>query len=73
MSMKTVYSRLLEALHNLPSARDGNVAITFALATIPMIGFVGAAVDYSRANAVKASMQAALDSGASGVPGARRV
>lgn len=60
--MKTVYLRLLEALRNLSSARDGNVAITFALATIPMIGFVGAAVDYSRANAVKAEMQAALDS-----------
>ena len=36
--------------------------ITFALATIPMIGFVGAAVDYSRANSAKAAMQAAVDS-----------
>ena len=29
---------------------------------IPIIGFVGAAVDYSRANSAKAAMQAAIDS-----------
>lgn len=40
----------------------GNVAITFAFATLPIIGAVGAAVDYSHANSVKAAMQAALDS-----------
>ena len=33
----------------------------FALAVIPVVGFVGAAVDYSRANSVKAGMQSALD------------
>jgi Flp pilus assembly protein TadG len=43
-------------------AREGNVAITFALAALPIIGTVGFAVDYSHANAVKAAMQAALDS-----------
>jgi Flp pilus assembly protein TadG len=43
-------------------AKAGNVAITFAMATLPVIGGVGAAVDYSRANAVKASLQDALDS-----------
>jgi Flp pilus assembly protein TadG len=43
-------------------ARAGNVAITFAFAAVPVIGFVGAAVDYSRANSVKAAMQTALDS-----------
>ena len=45
------------------NAKAGNVVITFAL-TIPIIGFVGAAVDYSRANSAKASMQAALDAAA---------
>jgi Mg-chelatase subunit ChlD len=39
-----------------------NVAPIFAIAIIPVVGFVGAAVDYSRANAVRTSMQAALDS-----------
>ena len=33
----------------------------FALAIIPVVGLVGASVDYSRANSVKAGMQAALD------------
>ncbi|KQZ00667.1 hypothetical protein ASD45_07225 [Pseudolabrys sp. Root1462] len=42
--------------------RGGNVAITFAFATLPIIGSVGAAVDYSHANNVKAALQAALDS-----------
>ena len=35
--------------------------MTFALATLPMIGFVGAAVDYSRGNSAKVAMQAAID------------
>jgi Flp pilus assembly protein TadG len=42
--------------------RAGNVALTFAIATFPVIGAVGAAVDYSHANDVKSAMQAALDS-----------
>ena len=49
-------------LRAIPAAQGGNVVITFALATIPIIGFVGAAVDYSRANSAKAAMQAAVDS-----------
>ena len=39
-----------------------NVAPTFALALIPVFGLTGAAVDYTRANAVRTSMQVALDS-----------
>lgn len=42
-------------------ARSGNVIVTFALATIPVIGGVGAAVDYSRANSAKTGLQAAVD------------
>ena len=40
----------------------GNLAIIFGLAFIPIVGLVGAAVDYSRANLVRAEMQNALDS-----------
>jgi Flp pilus assembly protein TadG len=40
----------------------GNVAISFAVAIIPIISFVGAAIDFSSANSAKAAMQAALDS-----------
>ncbi|WP_375413258.1 pilus assembly protein TadG-related protein [uncultured Bradyrhizobium sp.] len=43
-------------------AEEGNIAVTFAIALVPILGFVGAAVDYTRANAARSSMQAALDS-----------
>ncbi len=62
MRPKNIRGRLRRALRRFFSERAGNVAITFALAALPAIGFVGAAVDYSRANSVKADMQAALDS-----------
>ncbi|RAI42889.1 vWA domain-containing protein [Rhodoplanes roseus] len=45
-------------------AEDGNVAVLFALTLIPVIGLVGAAIDYSRANAIRTNMQAAADSAA---------
>src|SRR5947209_8521947 len=41
--------------------RRGGVAPIFALGLVPVIGFVGAAVDYSRGNAARTAMQAALD------------
>jgi Flp pilus assembly protein TadG len=57
-----VRSALARHLAAFRRANAGNVAITFALATLPIVGTVGFAVDYSHANAVKAAMQAALDS-----------
>ncbi|MGV3634592.1 MAG: vWA domain-containing protein [Pseudorhodoplanes sp.] len=41
--------------------RDGGAAPFLALSLIPLMGVTGAAIDYSRANAAKVSMQAALD------------
>jgi Flp pilus assembly protein TadG len=41
--------------------RDGNVAIIFALAIIPIVGAMGAAVDYSMASAYRTDVQKALD------------
>jgi Flp pilus assembly protein TadG len=49
-------------LRTFRAAEGGNIVITFALALVPVIGFVGAAVDYSRGNSAKAAMQAAVDS-----------
>src|ERR1700709_1721748 len=43
-------------------ADAGNIAVPFALALVPLLGFVGAAIDYTRANSARSSMQAALDS-----------
>ena len=39
-----------------------NFAPIFGLALVPIMGFIGTAVDYSRGNALKVAMQAALDS-----------
>jgi Flp pilus assembly protein TadG len=60
--MMTAWTKFRSALRAFRFARAGNVAITFAFASIPVIGFIGAGFDYSHANAVKADMQAALDS-----------
>jgi Flp pilus assembly protein TadG len=60
--MRAISSLLLRNLKRFGAARGGNVAITFGIATLPIIGAVGAAIDFSRANAVNAAMQTALDS-----------
>jgi Flp pilus assembly protein TadG len=53
--------RLFRLIRLFRTNEHGNIAITFGMLLLPLIGFVGAAVDYSRANAVKASLQSALD------------
>ncbi len=58
----TVLHSLLNKLRTFRSSERGNVTMIFALSTLPIIGFVGAAVDYSHANSVRTAMQAALDS-----------
>ncbi|MBI1201375.1 MAG: hypothetical protein GC182_02570 [Rhodopseudomonas sp.] len=60
--MNTVWSKLTRSLRAFRAARAGNVAITFALASLPVVGTIGFAVDYSRANSVKVAIQSALDS-----------
>ncbi len=62
MLKSVVFRRIRAAARRFVSANDGNIAILFGIAVIPIIGFVGAAVDYTRANAARSSMQAALDS-----------
>jgi Flp pilus assembly protein TadG len=51
-----------EAARRFVGANQGNIAVIFAIALVPIISFVGAAIDYSRANNARSSMQAALDS-----------
>src|SRR3954467_15877702 len=60
--MKTLIDRLCRTVRNFRAANGANVTVTFALATVPLVGFVGAAVDYSHANSVKTALQAAADS-----------
>src|SRR5664280_1262500 len=60
--MMSAWTKFRSALRAFRVAHAGNVAITFAFATLPIIAGVGFAVDYSHANAVKVALQAALDS-----------
>lgn len=64
MLRTAIASRILSALRRFGRSQDGNIAVVFAIAMVPMIGFIGAAVDYSRANAARSAMQSALDSAA---------
>ena len=64
--------KLGRRLRGFRKAEGGQVLMTFALATIPMIGFIGAAIDYSRGNSAKAAIQAAADSTALCCRGRRR-
>lgn len=59
--MSTFWSRFCACLAAFRKGREGQVAVTFALAVLPVIGTVGAAIDYSRGNSIKASLQNALD------------
>ncbi len=59
--MMIAWKNLRQKLSAFGADQRGNIALTFLVVALPVIAFVGAAVDYSRANSVKASMQAALD------------
>ena len=43
-------------------SENGNIAVLFGITLLPLLSFVGAAIDYTRANNARSSMQAALDS-----------
>ena len=62
LKMKAKFSQLIDLVHRFRSDSRGNIGITFAFALLPIMAFVGAAIDYSRASAVKAEMQSAVDS-----------
>ena len=66
MATNTLLDELLARLRRLRSDRRGNVLLTFALALIPIMGAVGAAVDYSRANNIRSQLLAAADAASVG-------
>jgi len=55
-------SRTFSALRRFAKADQGNIAAMFAFAALPILAFVGAAIDYSRVNNARTSLQSALDS-----------
>ena len=61
MPNKNPMRQLRDCLRRFRAANNGNVVLTFALLLFPIVGAMGAAVDYSRGNSDKAAMQAAVD------------
>ena len=47
---------ICNAARRFVGANDGNIAVIFTIAAIPVIGFVGAAIDYSRTNSARSSV-----------------
>ena len=62
MSQNSIFSRLVRSIVEFRHNERGNIAVIFAITMVPMIGFIGAAVDYSRVTNARSAMQAALDS-----------
>src|SRR5919204_5175487 len=48
-------------ISGLRQQSEGSVTPMFALSLVPMIGLVGAAVEYSQANNIRTGLQGALD------------
>jgi len=61
-----LWRRLRDSLTAFRSAKNGNVAIIFGFCAIPLIGLMGAGVDYSRAARIQTVVQAAADASALG-------
>ena len=66
MATKTFLGTVRQHGKSLGSADRGSVVMTFALALIPIMGAVGAAVDYSRANNIRSQILAAADAASVG-------
>lgn len=64
MSNRSMSRLARNFLQRFLPAEGGNVAVIFAIVLVPLVGFVGAAVDYTRASSARTSMQVALDSSA---------
>ncbi|MGY2989141.1 pilus assembly protein [Bradyrhizobium sp. USDA 3458] len=57
-----ISDRVCAVARRFSRANNGNVAVIFTFAMLPLLAFVGAAIDYTRANNARSAMQAALDS-----------
>lgn len=64
MFIHSISAQARKAATRFAGDTGGNVAMIFAISLVPLLGFVGAAVDYSRTNSARSSMQVALDSAA---------
>ncbi|MES1149413.1 MAG: TadE/TadG family type IV pilus assembly protein, partial [Bradyrhizobium guangdongense] len=56
----------LSLLNRFARDRSGNIAVIFAVASVPVMSAVGCAVDYSRAIQLRAKLQSAIDAASVG-------
>ena len=61
MNDASIFNRVRGTIAHFRDAQGGNVAVMFGIAIVPILGFVGAAVDYARVNNARTAMQTALD------------
>jgi Flp pilus assembly protein TadG len=61
MMTNRIIAKLRNTWCQFRRATNGSTAVTFAVSFIPIVGLVGMAIDYSRASAVRSTMQAAAD------------
>lgn len=64
MFIPSISDQTRNAARRFARNERGNVAMIFAVALVPLLGFVGAAIDYSRTTSARSSMNVALDSAA---------
>jgi Flp pilus assembly protein TadG len=60
--IRSKYSAMAGPVQDFLNNGRGNIAVTFAIALVPIISFVGAAIDYTRASSARSAMQSSLDS-----------
>lgn len=60
----SIFDRVRSSITRFRRNEGGNVAVLFGIAILPILGFVGGAIDYSRVNNARTAMQAALDTAA---------
>jgi Flp pilus assembly protein TadG len=60
MRIRQIFRR--GVIREFAHSESANIALVFSLALLPIIAFVGASIDYSRANAIRSALQSALDS-----------
>jgi Flp pilus assembly protein TadG len=64
MALRDGVSFLIRLLERFRRSEHGNIAVIFVITLVPLIAFMGAAVDYSLVSRARTSMQGALDSAA---------
>lgn len=64
MNTGSLFKQARSAATRFHRAESGNVAVFFAIAILPMLALVGAAIDYARVNNARTALQTALDTAA---------